>query len=213
MILAALFCRFSRERERERERGRKREMMMMMMFTKPINQTNLILPSFFIIPFDDSSTTRILPLDVEHTFIPSLLNFFTLHSIMNGESSERLPIIIPDNIGGLEPRTFLVLSARLGVDLECSDSRLRARLSSVSGSGGVAVRFSAHSSTDLVSDDDEVLATVCDSRISSRRQIAEFEGDTRSLGERVSSRLGGSVGVVYFRLNCGGGAEVGGGGG
>ena len=193
-------------------------MMMMMMFTKPINQTNLILPSFFIIPFDDSSTTRILPLDVEHTFIPSLLNFFTLHSIMNGESSERLPIIIPDNIGGLEPRTFLVLSARLGVDLECSDSRLRARLSSVSGSGGVAVRFSAHSSTDLVSDDDEVLATVCDSRISSRRQIAEFEGDTRSLGERVSltcckRTVGGSVGVVYFRLNCGGGAEVGGGGG
>lgn len=34
-------------------------------------------------------------------------------------------------------------------------------------------------STDFASDEDDVLSAVCDSKISSRRQIAELDGETR----------------------------------
>ena len=70
-------------------------------------------------------------------------------------------------------------------------------------SGLVSIPLTVVTSTDFASDDDE-LSAVCDSKISSRRQIAEFDGEIRF----VDFSCRGTCGDLIFDSRCGTGGYV-----
>lgn len=96
---------------------------------------------------------------------------------MKGKSSERFPTTIFDNNDDLEPETF-----SFGNSADSSSTSPFGY-----GSGGRDASTTIFDSTtstvitsmDLESDEEDVVSASCDSKISSSKHIAEFEGETR----------------------------------